>query len=122
MSYTKWLQTPLPTRMQIANLLGIKKLRPTHVANNEVVDDGYNFKDIESNLTVEKLQELTKSSLTDLGDLFDLLVDQIHNPQPKELDLNPVVDLKVPIHKDGDVVIIETKPKKNAKTKKKSKN
>lgn len=108
MTYTKWTQTPLPTRMQIATMLGIKKLRPTHVANNEVVDDGYNFKDIEASMTIEKLQELTKSTLTNLGDLFDLLVDEIHNPSPKIPDQ---------IYTPVSVPLEEVKPKTNGKGK-----
>lgn len=113
-------------------MFGIKKVRSTHVANNEVVDDGFNVKDIEANLTVEALQTFLKNPGTDLDQLFTLLVDTLEGRTPEVtimpdiiavpnddllntgFGIEPISDLD-PIEMG---VIKESKPKKNAKTKK----
>lgn len=74
--YSKWLAVPLHIRAKIASDFDIKKVRSTHVADDQVVDDGYNIKDIESALNVEKLQSVLDTNETDLNVLFDMLIDK----------------------------------------------
>lgn len=83
MTYSKWISTSLTTRMKIAEIFGIKKVRSTHVANNEVVDDGFNVKDIEAHLTVESIQIFLHNSIPDLDTLFNLLVDTLEGKMPE---------------------------------------
>lgn len=82
MNYTHWLETPLHVRAQIAKEFNISKIRSTHVANNIVVDDGYNIKDIEGVISVDNLQTHLNSKETDLVKLFSLLVDKINGVVP----------------------------------------
>jgi len=93
--YGNWLRLTLVTRQKIANNFGIGKTRPTHVVNmgsgvSEVADDGYEVKNIESQLNVKALQDYTGSTETDLNVLWGQMVDKIEGrntfiPVPVEL-------------------------------------
>ena len=61
--YSQWRSLSLPTRIQLAQTLGIKKFGPTHVRDNVVESDGYLIEDVEKAITVEALQELLDTTL-----------------------------------------------------------
>lgn len=73
--FSIWMKTPLGTRIKIAQEFGITKHRATHVADNQVIDDGYNMVEIEKALSVEKLQNFLHSSELEITILFQNLVD-----------------------------------------------
>lgn len=75
--YQQWRELPLQIRNKIAIQFQIGKTKPIHVSNNEVVDDGYEIKNIESQLTVPNLQTYLASSETDLTKLWLELVDRM---------------------------------------------
>lgn len=68
-TYSRWLRLTLPTRAAIAHELGIAKVGSTHVADNQVVADGYKVEDVEAAL--ERIGE----------EEFQLMVDKIERPQ-----------------------------------------
>ena len=59
------MRLPLYVRAKVAEEFQVKKIRPIHVANNVVIDDGYNIIDIEKILNVETLQNFLKIKATD---------------------------------------------------------
>jgi len=73
--YSKWLGLPLVKRAEIATKFGIAKVRSTHVSNDQVVDDGYNVKDIESALALDKLQAHFDTKEKDPHVLWVWLID-----------------------------------------------
>ena len=75
--YSLWLKTSLGTRYKIASIFGFNRKRPTHVSNNEIVDDGFDLKDIEENLSVVNLQKYLNVEGTDIVRLFDMAVDKM---------------------------------------------
>lgn len=75
--YSSWISLPLSTRVKIAEAFGFLKLRSTHVADNQVVDDGYILQDVENALKVASLQNYLKSTETDVTKLFQTLVDKM---------------------------------------------
>ena len=83
------MSTSLATRYKLAEVFGFKKVHSTHVSNNEVVDDGFNIKDIEDALTVEKMQNYTSSTEADMNVLFGQTVDKAEGrlPEPIKEDL-----------------------------------
>lgn len=72
--YSKWLDLPLPTRQAIATLVGVAKIRPTHVIDNRVADDGFPIKEIEARLSTETMQDLLGTTESDHAVLFDMLI------------------------------------------------
>jgi hypothetical protein len=64
---------PLHHRAKIAEQFNIKKVRPTHVANNVVIDDGYSLYDVERAVDTASLQVFLKTHELDPIKLFDLL-------------------------------------------------
>lgn len=72
-SYSKWLSAPLYQRAKIAQEFGIAKVRPTHVSDNKVVDDGYDLHTVESSLSVEAMQSFLKTTETDANILLENL-------------------------------------------------
>jgi hypothetical protein len=83
------MQVPIATRHKLAEVFGFKKVRSTHVSNDIVVDDGFNIKDIEDALTVEKMQDYTFSTETDMGILFGLTVDKAEGKLPPVIEPTP---------------------------------
>ncbi len=90
--YTKWLALPLGTRQKIASEFNILKLRATHVADNQILDDGYNVANVEKAMSVESLQTYLNSSEKDLLTLFQMLVDKIEGRTPPVIE-TPVVEV-----------------------------
>lgn len=76
-TYSAWIELPLNTRHKICEVLGIKKIRPTHVSSNKVVDDGYNIKDIETALSLQNLQDYLGTTINDIDTLWTLLIDKV---------------------------------------------
>ncbi len=72
--YSRWLNLPIATRQAIALAFGINKKNPTHVVDNHVRDDGYVIGDIESALTVERMQAYLDNKSIDEHVLFETLV------------------------------------------------
>lgn len=79
--YSKWLELPLVKRAEIAQRFGIAKVRATHVANNQVVDDGYNIKDIENATTTEQLQIKLNTTESNHEALWEMMVTNEPAPQ-----------------------------------------
>lgn len=75
--YTRWLELPLATRISLALVFGIAKIRPTHVSDNRVADDGYNVKDIENALSLENIQKYLETKETDMVILWQDLIDKV---------------------------------------------
>lgn len=92
--YSQWLGTKLSTRQQIAKTFGIAKIRATHVSNDQIVDDGYNVKDIENALNKTVLQGHLNSKETDIDVLYGMLVQSIENPQPVKLEVKSETEEK----------------------------
>lgn len=115
--YHVWMQVPISTRHKIAEAFGFKKVRSTHVSNNEIVDDGFVIKDIEEALTVEKMQSYTGSTETDMNILFGLTVDKAEGKLPEIF----VVDQPKTLDPEKEQIIpnpVITRLKRNAKAKK----
>lgn len=89
--FSQWRNLPLSTRIKIAEQFGFKKVRSTHVANNEIVDDGFNIKDIEASLEVYHLQNYLDTAETDMGILWGWMVDKIEG---REVNI-PMKDILV---------------------------
>lgn len=132
--YSQWKQLPLPIRHKIAIQFNIGKTKPTHVSNNEIVDDGYELKNIESQLTVANLQTYLGSTETDLTILW---IDLVNHMTGKTRVAEPVSGQAISLPEELKVIaepitlepIIEhkertkpedtlEKPKKKYKTKK----
>jgi len=77
--YHQWMSLPLSTRMKIAAAMNIPKLRSTHVANDQVLDDGYNVKDVEEAIKVIPMQNYLNSTETDITILFKTLIDTVES-------------------------------------------
>jgi hypothetical protein len=78
---------PLTKRADIARRFGIAKVRATHVSNNQVIDDGYNIKDIENATSVEQLQVKLNTNESDHDALWAMMISD----EPTEVPA-PVVE------------------------------
>lgn len=96
--YSNWLQLPIGTRIKIASIFGIPKVRSTHVSGTEILDDGYVIKDIESKITLATLQSHLNSTETDVHILWKDLLDEIGGKPkaPTALIVEPAVAEKKP--------------------------
>ncbi len=83
-SYSRWLSTPLQTRIKIAGEFGIEKKGSVEVFNNEIKADGYYIKDVEKALSLESLQNYLDSTNDDLDNLWELLINKIEGREIKE--------------------------------------
>lgn len=104
---------PLSTRAKIAENMGIQKVRPTHVSDNKVVDDGYNLQDVENAIKVASMQAYLNSTETDVTKLFQMLIDDAEGKTPAQIggvDFAPVIEDK-PVKKRAAKV---TKKKQRA--------
>ncbi len=81
--YSAWLKLSLPTRQKLATQFSIGKTRATHVSDNQIVDDGYEVKNIESQITEKSLQEYLGTSETDAHKLWAMTLDKIEGRTPK---------------------------------------
>lgn len=103
MLYSKWREISLPTRIQIAEALGIKKHGPTHVRDNVVESDGYLLNEVEAALNVDKLQAYLGSDERDEATLVKMLVDKIEG----NVDTTEKVEV---LEKNGEVLSINGVP------------
>ena len=86
------------------------KARPTHVADNKVIDDGYNVLDLESFLTVETLQKVLNTTETDIDILWDMLIGNKKEESVSQPEiLKEVTKEEKPINK-----VVKKTTKKNA--------
>ncbi len=97
MTYSKWTDLPLPTRIKIAEIFDVKKVRSTHVAENRILDDGYEIKDIERILAPDTLRVYLNSQSYNPVELFDELVARVNKPEvvvteetPAWIELTPL--------------------------------
>ncbi len=77
--YSQWLRLPLNKRAELANRLGVAKVRSTHVFNDTIADDGYEIHTLEAALTVDNLQAVLDTKEKDVEKLWAMLVDE---PEP----------------------------------------
>ncbi len=84
--YLLWLELPINIRHEIARRFGVPKKKSVHVANNQVVDDGYYLKDLSDGLTLKSLQEDLHSDIPDYATLWEALVSQVTG-KPIEIKL-----------------------------------
>lgn len=73
--YSRWLELPLLTRVQLAEQFGIPKTGATEVSSNIVVKDGYAIKDIEDKITLEAMQAYIEP--VDGGDDFEYVFNRV---------------------------------------------
>lgn len=69
--YSHWLKLPISTRNEIARIFGIARTKPTHVADNVVVEDGYNIHDVENALSDAALRKYLESEEEDFSTLWE---------------------------------------------------
>lgn len=120
--YSTWLKTKLDVRHKIAAAFGIPKSNPTHVADNQVVQDGFQVEEIEGKLTVPAMQEYLSSKETDPNLLFDQLVLSVTTPEFKaNIPPEPIVPGTVEDSMSKPEKIKQQKPVVKEKTKKAAK-
>lgn len=94
--YGHWMKLPINTRIAIATQFGIAKTGQTHVSNNEIVADGYSYKDLEENLKLAKLQDFLGSKETDYSVLWGWLVELMEGKTPN-----------IPVPVDSVIEVVE---------------
>ncbi len=110
--FSQWLSLPLSTRHKIASEFGIEKKGPTEVFNNTIKSDGFLIKDIESALTVERIQKYFGTTETNLTVLWNYLIDKMEGKDIQILDINTPVQI---IQKE-EVIISNKKRGRPSKT------
>ena len=83
--YSSWCALSLETRFKIAKEFGIEKKGPTEVFSNQIKNDGFLLKDIETALSLNNLQKYLGTQETDLPILWGWLIDKIEGrsiPEP----------------------------------------
>ncbi len=118
--YGHWMKLPINTRHAIATQFGITKTKPTHVSNNEIVDDGYAYKDLDEKLKIQVLQQFLGSKETDYSVLWGWLVELMEGGTPKiPVPADSVVEVvEAPvIHPSSGAELSDKQYKKNIETK-----
>lgn len=82
--YSSWLSLPLSTRVKIADQFKIIKKGSTEVFNDTIKSDGYLIKDIETLIDVPTLQDYLNTEETDMGLLWEWMVDKVEGKQIKQ--------------------------------------
>lgn len=72
--YSKWGSLDLATRIKFAQIFNIAKKGPTHVVNNHIETDGYDFADVEMAMNIDAIQSYLETSETDMAVLWDMLL------------------------------------------------
>ena len=92
--YSQWCRLPLYVRAEIARLLGIAKTGPTHVANDQIVSDGYKIEDVEAAITnIALMQSVTGTTYDDRDVLFDLVLARAEGREiPKQVEEKKVIE------------------------------
>lgn len=113
--YSDWHKLPLETRIKIAQIFGITKIRSTHVADNRVVDDGYLVEDIEAKLTEENMKTYLVSGFSkdaSVFELFRMVIAKVEGRVPEEVVETVSVPEEVvpetPTTEDPQEVVSET--------------
>lgn len=112
--YGHWIKLPIATRTAIAIAFGIPKTGSTHVANNEVISDGYKIFDVENALNLDALQRYLNSDETDFVILWNLLVAKTEG---KEEEITTITTT-APISGGTETVVIIPIKKKRGRPKK----
>ncbi|MCK9304938.1 MAG: hypothetical protein M0P27_06025 [Bacteroidales bacterium] len=71
-----WLMLNWKVRTKLANDLNIPKSSDVVLMDNEVLSDGRTQQDLNCSITVESLQEYTKSNIDDIFELFQKAVEK----------------------------------------------
>lgn len=71
-----WLMLNWKVRTKLANDLNIPKSSDVVLMDNEVLSDGRTQQDLNCSITVEALQEYTKSNIDDIFELFQKAVEK----------------------------------------------
>lgn len=93
--YSHWLELSLATRNKIAGEFGIIKKHSTEVFNNQIKSDGYELKDIESNLTPERIREYLKTTEQNATVLWNYLIDKMEGREIQIIDAPFIEEHKV---------------------------
>lgn len=83
-----WLNLPMPVRIKLREIFGIKKSQGSLVEGNVVKSDGSTYQDLQA-ITVEKMQQYLGSTNNEFIQLFNDCVDQI---KQEILNETPVVE------------------------------
>jgi len=88
-----WLMLNWKVRTKLANDLNVPKSSDVVLMDNEVLSDGRTQQDLNCSITVEALQEYTKSNIDDIFELFQKAVEKAEyeiylkeNPSQKSSD------------------------------------
>lgn len=71
-----WLMLNWKVRTKLANDLNVPKSSDVVLMDNEVLSDGRTQQDLNCSITVEALQEYTKSNIDDIFELFQKAVEK----------------------------------------------
>lgn len=126
--YTSWRNTPINTRIKIAESFGLIKKKSTHVSDNKVIDDGYLIEDVESVINIDRLQQYTGSDSTDMVILWDLMIDKVEGKvviQAEPIVVENVIELVEstvePVSQEFEIVSVGVNEKPVKKQSKKKK-
>lgn len=72
--YQTWQSLPIYVRHTVATLFGVAKIHPTHVSDNRIVADGYDFGDVDRAITPVTMEKLTGMVSEDMGAQWDALM------------------------------------------------
>lgn len=81
-SVHNWLELPMPTRVKLREIFGIKRSQGSLVEGNVVKSDGTTYADLQA-ITVPKMQEYLRSSEDDFVTLFNDCVAVVANLDKK---------------------------------------
>ncbi len=70
------MRLPLTTRAILSKQFGFAKTGPTHVADNQIVQDGYKLQDVEHALNIDAIQLYVGSDETDMEALWKMMIDK----------------------------------------------
>ena len=111
-STASWMDLSWQVRTQLVKDLNIPKSRDVILQDNVVVTDGRTQNDINQAVTIESLQEYTKSSSDDIFELFGKAVERAEyelylkeHPEARDEDNKPNIETN------------DTKPRTSTKTK-----
>lgn len=115
-SYSRWHALPINLRGLLAKQFGFSKVGSTHVVNNRIESDGYNFHEVERALSKENLEVYLGHEVTDPAELWDAVIQKITGVDdpiepPGEKIESPLVVPPVEPEKPEKIEVI-TPPKK----------
>lgn len=90
--YYRWLDLPMQTRLKLAEVFNIPKRGSTEVFNNSIKSDGFLIKDIEENLSFEKIQNFIEdTSEEDAIKLWNKMLNKINGVESKVKEPLPTI-------------------------------